>query len=494
VTVYQLLMKMDVATETLNEAASDASNGTASSDDAADSAAETLRGLGISLAGVVGELRNLRLMVEEVMDVSAASGKHVRVRPSVSADLARLYKAHSGTHSALQEVVDELGEALDLVVKKRRVTKSNGDDAEKAHGVRLERHDQRGWVCRVTKTHASKLRAAAAAHGVSIVATRRGDVLFTTDEVASAARAEKRCFDAYTNGASDIVSECSRVASTFSAPLKRLAAMLADLDAIQALATAAVEFEWTRPTILSSNDGSVLTFRNLRHAVVERALMDDGGSYIASDVDLGSPADGAPADAVRRNRCWLITGPNMGGKSTLVRAAAVAAVLAHVGSFVPADAGARLTVLDRVMARVGACDDARAGESTFQREMRETAQLAWSRVVLESLEQEQQLGRLKNDRAMRQMRGAGELGVLCGRTLPPRASGARCSLEIGISQSSRAVRLSELLHCLTITFRSAARRLGRSSASTRLAAGLLPATGLPSPRRFVNTSPRKQKR
>jgi hypothetical protein len=134
VTVYQLLLRLDVTIETLNEAASEASND-ASSNDASDGAAEcvsaTLCGLGRALSSVVGELRNLRLLVEEVLDTSD-SAKHVRVRPSVSADLARLHKAHAEAHGALQEVVDELGDALDLGAKKRRVTKSSGgDDAEK---------------------------------------------------------------------------------------------------------------------------------------------------------------------------------------------------------------------------------------------------------------------------------------------------------------------------------------------------------------------------
>ena len=98
-----------------------------------------------------------------------------------------------------------------------------------------------------------------------------------------------------------------------------------------------------------------------RHPVVETALKDGGDRFIANDLSLGS-----------NDRLWLITGPNMGGKSTFLRQAALIAVLAQAGAFVPA-ARARLGIVDRLFSRVGASDNLARGRSTFMVEMVETA-------------------------------------------------------------------------------------------------------------------------
>jgi DNA mismatch repair protein MutS len=97
--------------------------------------------------------------------------------------------------------------------------------------------------------------------------------------------------------------------------------------------------------------------------VVESALKQSGERFVANDLSLG-----------RDDRLWLITGPNMGGKSTVMRQTALIAVLAHAGSFVPARS-ARIGLVDRVFTRVGAADDLGRGDSTFMVEMRETAQI-----------------------------------------------------------------------------------------------------------------------
>ena len=103
-----------------------------------------------------------------------------------------------------------------------------------------------------------------------------------------------------------------------------------------------------------------------RHPVVEAALADDDrGPFIANDCDL-SPDGEQPA------RLWLVTGPNMAGKSTFLRQNALIAILAQMGSFVPA-ASAHIGIVDRLFSRVGAADDLARGRSTFMVEMVETA-------------------------------------------------------------------------------------------------------------------------
>lgn len=139
---------------------------------------------------------------------------------------------------------------------------------------------------------------------------------------------------------------------------------LAVLDVSAALAELAVAEKWTRPLV----DGS-LAFRieGGRHPVVEQALRrTTGAPFVANDCDL-SAREGEKAGAI-----WLLTGPNMGGKSTFLRQNALIAILAQAGAFVPAQR-AHLGVVDRLFSRVGASDDLARGRSTFMVEMVETA-------------------------------------------------------------------------------------------------------------------------
>jgi DNA mismatch repair protein MutS len=142
------------------------------------------------------------------------------------------------------------------------------------------------------------------------------------------------------------------------------AAALAVLDVSAALATLAASENYNRPVV----DGS-LAFRieGGRHPVVEQALRRAAESpFVANECDL-SPENGAKHGAI-----WLLTGPNMGGKSTFLRQNALVAILAQMGSFVPAQS-AHIGVVDRLFSRVGASDDLARGRSTFMVEMVETA-------------------------------------------------------------------------------------------------------------------------
>ncbi|HVT58761.1 MAG TPA: DNA mismatch repair protein MutS [Thermoanaerobaculia bacterium] len=154
--------------------------------------------------------------------------------------------------------------------------------------------------------------------------------------------------------------ECLRnsIASA-AAGLGALAAALATLDALTAFAEVAARHRYVRPEMLAA--GEVIAIREGRHPVVERAIRD---TFVPNDADL----DSAAAQIV------LLTGPNMGGKSTYLRQVALIVLMAQAGSFVPAES-ARIGVVDRIFTRVGASDDLARGESTFMVEMIETANI-----------------------------------------------------------------------------------------------------------------------
>ncbi|WP_245480839.1 MULTISPECIES: DNA mismatch repair protein MutS [unclassified Mesorhizobium] len=139
---------------------------------------------------------------------------------------------------------------------------------------------------------------------------------------------------------------------------------LAVLDVSAALALLSESEGWCRPAVDAS---LAFEIAGGRHPVVEQALRRSGeGPFVANDCDL-SPEGGAKAGAI-----WLLTGPNMGGKSTFLRQNALIAILAQTGSFVPAQS-AHIGVVDRLFSRVGASDDLARGRSTFMVEMVETA-------------------------------------------------------------------------------------------------------------------------
>jgi DNA mismatch repair protein MutS len=144
--------------------------------------------------------------------------------------------------------------------------------------------------------------------------------------------------------------------------LRGLGAALAEIDVAAALAELAVKRVWTRAHV----DGSLkFTIEAGRHPVVEAALAARGEPFVANDCDLtGIPGEGG--------RIALVTGPNMAGKSTFLRQNALIAVLAQMGSYVPAT-HAHIGVVDRLFSRVGAADDLARGRSTFMVEMVETA-------------------------------------------------------------------------------------------------------------------------
>ena len=141
--------------------------------------------------------------------------------------------------------------------------------------------------------------------------------------------------------------------------MQRVAACLKTLDAVLSLAQAAVENRYVRPEI--TEDGAMEITAG-RHPVVEAMLTDE--PFVPNDTHMD------PEDA----RMLIITGPNMAGKSTYMRQVALITVMAHIGSFVPADS-ARIPIVDRIFTRVGASDDLASGQSTFMVEMSETAHI-----------------------------------------------------------------------------------------------------------------------
>ncbi len=232
-------------------------------------------------------------------------------------------------------------------------TRYAGETGVKA--LKIRHNNILGYFIEVTASTAGPLMASEAFRHRQTMANA---VRFTTEELAStearimgaadrALAIELECFDALASLA---------VANTRA--LCAMASALAELDVYAALAELAEEQNYARPKVDRSH---AFHIEAGRHPVVEQALKKArAGPFIANDCDL------------TRRRLWLVTGPNMAGKSTFLRQNALIAILAQMGSYVPAKA-AHIGAADRLFSRVGASDDLARGRSTFMVEMVETA-------------------------------------------------------------------------------------------------------------------------
>ncbi|MFQ6017735.1 MAG: DNA mismatch repair protein MutS, partial [Kiloniellaceae bacterium] len=228
--------------------------------------------------------------------------------------------------------------------------------------LKIRHNNVLGYYIEVTPTQAEKVPSGADAAFIHRQ-TLASAVRFATVELAELERKistaadkalaiELRLFD-------DLVGEVTARAEAIASAARALA----ELDVAAGLADLAADGRWCRPGLDTSTAFEVTAGR---HPVVEAALeRSQEGGFVANDCRLGG-------DGPEAKRIWLVTGPNMAGKSTFLRQNALIAILAQMGCYVPAQ-DAQIGVVDRLFSRVGAADDLARGRSTFMVEMVETA-------------------------------------------------------------------------------------------------------------------------
>ena len=226
--------------------------------------------------------------------------------------------------------------------------------------LKIRHNNVLGYFVDVTAQHGEKLLSAPLNTTFIHRQTLAGQVRFTTTELGELEAKIANAADRALNIELEIFERLAAATIAASNEIKAAAEALAVLDVTSALATLAVERSYVRPEIDRSLDFIV---EGARHAVVEQAISDP---FVANDCDLSPPSN------AKSGRIWLLTGPNMAGKSTFLRQNALIVVLAQMGGFVPAKR-AKLGIVDRLFSRVGAADDLARGRSTFMVEMVETA-------------------------------------------------------------------------------------------------------------------------
>jgi DNA mismatch repair protein MutS len=230
-------------------------------------------------------------------------------------------------------------------------------------GLKIRHNNVLGYFVEVTAQHGDKLMSPPLNATFIHRQTLAGQVRFTTSELGEIEAKIANAGDRALGLELEIFERLCAKALAISDDLRAAAHGFALLDVATSLAKLAVDENYVRPEV---DESLGFAIEAGRHPVVEQALKRNGEPFIANACDL------SPTPGQKSGQLWLLTGPNMAGKSTFLRQNALIALLAQIGSFVPASR-ARIGIIDRLFSRVGAADDLARGRSTFMVEMVEAA-------------------------------------------------------------------------------------------------------------------------
>ena len=291
-------------------------------------------------------LIKLQEMVETTVDLdSYEENNEFMIRVEFNEELAKIKEQLDIAKDQIKEIHLEAAENL-------------GFDPEKK--LKLENHHLHGWCMRLTRTDAKELRK----HKEYLeLSTVKAGIYFSTKELKSIADSTSTLEKEYERQQSSLVREIVDITLTYTPVLERLSLVLAHLDVLVSFAHVAsyAPIPYIRPTMHALDSDRKTRLIGSRHPVLE---MQDDLTFISNDVDLQS----GTADFL------IITGPNMGGKSTYIRQIGAISLLAQIGCFVPCDE-ADIAIVDAILCRVGAGDSQLKGVSTFMVEMLETASI-----------------------------------------------------------------------------------------------------------------------
>ena len=293
------------------------------------------------MSGLLGKLAE---MVETTVDLDALDRHEFIIKPEYDEALKVIRKR-------LDKIQD------DMETEHRRAGKDLNQPIDSK--LFLDNHRVHGYCFRLTRNEASCIRNKSQYKEIS---TQKNGVYFTTSKMQELRRDHDQLSDSYNRKQSSLVADVVGVAASYVPVIEKLAALVSHLDVIVSLAHIAVHAPtaYVRPKMHERGSGDTI-LKEARHPCME---CQDDISFITNDVELKRD----------NSRFLIITGPNMGGKSTYIRTIGCIALMAQIGCFVPCSE-AELTIFDCILARVGASDSQLKGVSTFMAEMLETANI-----------------------------------------------------------------------------------------------------------------------
>jgi DNA mismatch repair protein MutS len=253
-----------------------------------------------------------------------------------------------GFHAALDELIDVASNSQEKV----RALEAREKELTGIQSLKVRYNNVFGYYIEVTNTHQSKVPTDRYQRKQTLTNAER----YVTDELSEL---EKKVITAKTKRADlelEILSDLKRQVQLLLRPLLTLADQVNQLDVLSSLAWLALENSYVKPELIEEG---AFVLEGCRHPVVEQMMTQN---FVPNDV------------SIQHGQSILLTGPNMAGKSTLMRQVALCSLLAQMGSFVPARQ-ARLPVVDKIFTRIGASDFLTEGLSTFMVEMQETAEM-----------------------------------------------------------------------------------------------------------------------
>ena len=330
-----------------------------------------LAGLRDGILAADQALTRLEQLEDPPLEVVAVMAALKRPSREMAAELARalaeqlpLIKRDGGFVRENYEAA--LDEARNLRDASRQVVASmqaRYADTASVKGLKIRHNNVLGYFVEVTAQHGDKLMSPPLNATFIHRQTLAGQVRFTTAELGEIEAKIANAGDRALGLELEIFDRLCAKALAIGDELRAAAHAFALLDVATALGRLAIDENYVRPEV---DESLSFAIEAGRHPVVEQALKRNGEPFIANACDL------SPAPGQKSGQLWLLTGPNMAGKSTFLRQNALIALLAQIGSFVPASR-ARIGIIDRLFSRVGAADDLARGRSTFMVEMVETA-------------------------------------------------------------------------------------------------------------------------
>lgn len=291
------------------------------------------------MKNTLGDLSGLKQMVEQVIDLEVVENNEYMIKASFDDGLA------------------EMKEKMDRLLEKMEKLLSKACQDLELDSIKLETVSHLGYHFRITLKDDSVLRKSKSYKILDVI---KGGVRFTSDKLSSYSQEFAEVREQYEEQQKSIVDEIIKVAKGYSAPLTSLNNQIAQLDCLVSFAVVAssAPTPYVRPKMLDEGSG-VLSLKEVRHPCLE---LQENVTFIPNDVEF------------KKDDCnmFIITGPNMGGKSTYIRSVGTAVLMAHVGSFVPCTE-ATISMVDSILGRVGASDNIIKGLSTFMVEMIETS-------------------------------------------------------------------------------------------------------------------------
>lgn len=285
------------------------------------------------------ELKDFMELIENSVDLDNVdeSGEYM-VKPNSDEDIARVSLDINNIMAQARRQLSAVASDLGL---------------EAGKGVKLETDPERGFAFRVTKQNEQVVRGNRDYEQLSLV--KKDGYRFTDRTLTRLSAKYVNSKEEYSSLAKNVIEEIISKAVMYDNEILEFAMVITLIDVFVSLSIVAIQNNYVKPLILEPSYGK-LFIEKLRHPCIEN--QPDIENYVPNDIEMSKDD----------KKFYIITGPNMGGKSTFIKSVAVVAIMAQCGSMVPAEE-ARISVLDGVFTRVGAGDKQTEGISTFMEEM-----------------------------------------------------------------------------------------------------------------------------